>query len=100
MKQNDRAKGSELAVALMVERIKSTTTYAQIGARVGISADRARELVARGVRMVAHDNAECSLSKDDLETARLRKRLSPWDMGLLERKLFGAAETRWQIDEA
>ena len=87
-------------MALMVERIKSTETYAQIGARVGITADRARELVARGVRMVAHGNAECSLSKDDLKTARLRNRLPPWDIGLLERKLFGAAETRWQIDEA
>ena len=52
MKQNESAKG-ELAVALMVERIKSTTTYAQMGARVSITADRARELVARGVRMVA-----------------------------------------------
>ena len=97
MKQS--AKG-ELAVALMVERIKSTTTYAQMGARVSITADRARELVARGVRMVAHGNAECSLSMDDLKTARLRTRLPPWDIGLLERKLFGAAETRWQIDEA
>ena len=100
MKQSDRAKGSELAVALMVERIKSTKTYAQMGARVGITADRARELVARGVRMVAYGNAECSLSMDDLKTARLRTRLPPWDIGLLERKLFGAAETRWQIDEA
>ncbi len=100
MKQNDRAKGSERAVALMVERIKSTETYAQMGARVGITEDRARELVARGVRMVAHGNAECSLSMDDLKTARLRTRLPPWDIGLLERKLFGAAETRWQIDEA
>ena len=100
MKQSDRAKGSELAVALMVERIKSTKTYAQIGARVGITANRARELVERGIRMVAHGNAECSLSMDDLKTARLRNRLPPWDIGLLERKLFGAAETRWQIDEA
>ena len=100
MKQSDRAKGSELAVALMVERIKSTKTYAQMGARVGITADRARELVERGVRMVAHGNAECSLSKDDLKTARLRTRLQPWDIGLLERKLFGSAETRWHIDEA
>jgi hypothetical protein len=99
MKQSGRAKGSELAVALMVERIKSTKTYAQIGARVGITADRARELVERGVRMVALGNAECSLSKDDLLTARLRKRLPPWDIGLLERKLFGSAETRWHIDE-
>jgi hypothetical protein len=40
------------------------------------------------------------LSKDDLKTARLRNRLPPWDIGLLERKLFGTAETRWQIDEA
>ncbi len=87
-------------MALMVERIKSTATYAQIGARVGITADRARELVARGVRMVAHGNAECSLSADDLKTARLRTRLPPWDIGLLERKLLGAAETRWHIDEA
>ena len=63
-KQSDRAKGSELAVALMVERIKSTETYAQMGARVGITEDRARELVVRGVRMVAHGNAECSLSMD------------------------------------
>ena len=97
MKQNDRAKGSELAVALMVERIKSTETYAQMGARVGITEDRARELVVRGVRMVAHGNAECSLSMDDLKTARLRTRLPPWDIGLLERKLFGSAETRWQM---
>ena len=58
-------------MALMVERIKSTTTYAQMGARVSITADRARELVARGVRMVAYGNAECSLSMDDLKTARL-----------------------------
>ena len=87
-------------MALMVERIKSTKTYAQIGARVGITANRAHELVERGIRMVAHGNAECSLSKDDLKTARLRNRLQPWDIGLLERKLFGAAETRWQIDEA
>ena len=87
-------------MGLMVERIKSTKTYAQIGVRVGITADRARELVARGVRMVAHGNAECSLSKDDLKTARLRNRLPPWDIGLLERKLFGSAKTRWQIDEA
>ena len=100
MKQSGRAKGSELAVGLMVERIKSTTTYAQMGVRLGITADRARELVARGVRMVAHGNAECSLSMDDLKTARLRTRLPPWDIGLLERKLFGSAETRWQIDEA
>ena len=100
MKQSARTKGSELAVALMVDRIKSTTTYAQMGARVGITGDRARDLVARGVRKVAHGNAECNLSKDDLETARLRNRLSPWDIGLLERKLFGSAETRWQIDEA
>jgi hypothetical protein len=100
MKQNDRAKGSELAVALMVERIKSTETYAQMGARVGITEDRARELVVRGVRMVAHGNAECSLSIHDLKTARLRTRLPPWDIGLLERKLFGSAETRWQKDEA
>ncbi len=100
MKQSDRAIGSELAVALMVERIKSTETYAQMGARVSITADRARELVARGVRMVAHGNAECSLSKDDLKTARLRNRLPPWDIGLLECKLFGSAETRWQNDEA
>ena len=50
MKQSDRAKGSERAVALMVERIKSTETYAQMGVRLGITADRARELVARGVR--------------------------------------------------
>ena len=99
MKQSGRAKGSELAVALMVERIKSTKTYAQMGARVGITADRARELVARGVRKVAYGNAECSLSMDDLKTARLRTRLPPWDIGLLERKLFGSAETRWQIDE-
>ena len=91
---------TRLGVPLMVERIKSTMTYAQIGARVGITADRTRELVARGVRMVAHGNAECSLSKHDLETARLRNRLPPWDIGLLERKLFGAAETRWHIDEA
>jgi hypothetical protein len=34
------------------------------------------------------------LSKDDLKTTQLRNRLSPWDIGLLERKLFGAAETR------
>jgi hypothetical protein len=54
-------------VALMVERIKSTKTYAQIGARVGITANRAHELVERGIRMVAHGNAECSLSKDDLK---------------------------------
>ena len=54
----------------------------------------------RGIRMVAHGNAECSLSKDDLKTARLRNRLPPWDIGLLDRKLFGSAETRWQIDEA
>jgi hypothetical protein len=94
MKQNDRAKGSERAVALMVERIKSTETYAQM-ARVGITEDRARELVARGVRKVAYGNAECSLSMDDLKTARLRTRLPPWDIGLLERKLFGSAETRW-----
>ncbi len=94
MKQSDRAKGSELAVALMIERIKSTKTYAQIGARVGLTANRARELVERGIRMVTHGNAECSLSKDDLKTARLRNRLQPWDIGLLERKLFGAAETR------
>ena len=87
-------------MALMVERIKSTKTYAQIGARVGITANRAHELVERGIRMVAHGNAECSLSKDDLKTARLRNHLPPWDIGLLERKLFGAAETRWQIDEA
>ena len=100
MKQSDRAKGRELAVALMVERIKSTKTYAQIGARVGLTANRAHELVERGVRMVAHGNAECSLSKDDLKKARLRNRLQPWDIGLLERKLFGAAETRWQIDDA
>ena len=100
MKQSGRAKGSELAVALMVERIKSTTTYAQMGVRVNITADRARELVARGVRMVAHGNAECSLSKEDLKIARLRNRMSPGDIGLLERKLFGSAETRWQIDEA
>jgi hypothetical protein len=92
MKQRDRAKGNELAVALMVERIKSTATC------VGITPDRARELVARGVRMVGHGNAECNLSKDDLKTARLRNRLPPWDIGLLERKLFGTAETRWQID--
>jgi hypothetical protein len=39
------------------------------------------------------------LSKDDLKTARLRNRLSRWDIGLLERKLFGSAETGWQIDE-
>ena len=32
---------------------------------------------------------------DDLKTARLRNRLPPWDIGLLERKLFGSAETRW-----
>jgi hypothetical protein len=100
MKQSDRAKGSERAVALMVERIKSTTSYAQMGARAGITAERARELVARGVRKVAYGNAECNLSKDDLKTARLRNRLSPWDIGLLEHKLFGAAETRWQIDDA
>jgi hypothetical protein len=100
MKQSGRAKGSELAVALLVERIKSTETYAQMGARVGITEDRARELVARGVRKVAYGNAECSLSMDDLKTARLRNRLPPWDIGLLERKLFGSAETRWQIDEA
>ena len=87
-------------MALMVERIKSTETYAQMGARLGITEDRARELVARGVRMVAHGNVECSLSKDDLETARLRNRLPPWDIGLLECKLFGSAETRWHIDEA
>ena len=86
-------------MALIVERIKSTTTYAQIGARVSITAGRARDLVARGVRMVAHGNAEFSLSKHDLETARLRNRLPPWDIGLLERKLFGAVETRWHIDE-
>ena len=49
--------------------------------------------------MVAHGNAECSLSMDDLKTARLRTRLPPWDIGLLERKLFGSAETRWHIDE-
>jgi hypothetical protein len=84
----------------MVERIKSTTSYAQMGARAGITAERARELVARGVRKVAFGNAECNLSKDDLKTARLRNRLSLWDIGLLERKLFGSAETRWQIDEA
>jgi hypothetical protein len=47
MKQSDRAKRSELAVALMVERIKSTTSYAQMGARAGITAERAR---ARGSR--------------------------------------------------
>ena len=81
-------------MALMVERIKSTETYAQM-ARVGITEDRARELVARGVRKVAYGNAECSLSMDDLKTARLRTRLPPWDIGLLERKLFGSAETRW-----
>jgi hypothetical protein len=68
----------------MVERIKSTMTYAEIGARVSITADRARELVERGVRNIAHGNAECNLSKDDLETARLRNRLPPWDIGLLE----------------
>ena len=56
--------------------------------------------MVRGVRMVAHGNAECSLSIHDLKTARLRTRLPPWDIGLLERKLFGSAETRWQIDEA
>ena len=100
MKQSGRAKGSELAVGLMVERIKSTETYAQMGARVGITEDQTRALVARGVRMVAHGNAECSLSMDDLKTARLRTRLPPWDIGLLERKLFGSAETRWHIDEA
>jgi hypothetical protein len=50
--------------------------------------------------MVGHGNAECNLSKDDLKTARLRNRLPPWDIGLLERKLFGTAETRWQIDLA
>jgi hypothetical protein len=100
MKQSDRAKRSERAVALMVERIKSITTYAQMGARVGITAERARELVARGVRKVAYGNAVCNLSKDDLKTARLRNRLPPWDIGQLERKLFGTAETRWQIDEA
>jgi hypothetical protein len=58
MKQSDRAKRSEQAVALMVERIKSTATYAQMGARAGITAERARELVARGVRKVAFGNAE------------------------------------------
>ena len=87
-------------MALMVERIKSITTYAQMGARVGITAERARELVARGVRKVAYGNAVCNLSKDDLKTARLRNRLPPWDIGQLERKLFGTAETRWQINEA
>ena len=75
MKQSDRAKRSERAVALMVERIKSTTSYAQMGARAGITAERARSLVARGVRKVAYGNAECNLSKDDLKTARLRNRL-------------------------
>ena len=94
-----QGEGSERAVALMVERITSTETYAQMGARVGITEDRARELVVRGVRMVAHGNAECSLSMDDLKTARLRTRLPPWDIGLLERKLFGSAETRWQIEQ-
>jgi hypothetical protein len=48
-------------VALMVERVKSTTSYAQMGARAGITAERARELVARGVRKVAYGNAECNL---------------------------------------
>ena len=43
---------------------------------------------------------KCNLSMDDLKTARLRTRLPPWDIGLLERKLFGSAETRWQVDEA
>jgi hypothetical protein len=100
MKQSDTAKRSERTVALMVERIKSTTSYAQMGARTGITAERARELVARGVRKVVYGNAECNLSKDDLKTARLRKRLPPSDIGLLECKLFGSAETRWQIDEA
>jgi hypothetical protein len=70
-----------------------------MGERAGITAERARKLVARGVRKVAYGNAECNLSEDDLKTARLRNRLPPWDIGLLECKLFGSAETRWQIDE-
>ena len=75
------------------------------GGRLGVvrrgpkaSALGAPRSAERGAR--APGNAECSLSKDDLKTARLRNRLSPWDIALLERKLFGSAETRWQIDEA
>ena len=53
-----------------------------------------------GVRMVAYGNAEYSLSKDDLETARLRNRLSPWDIGLLrgsgEQPEAGQLMIHWQ----
>jgi hypothetical protein len=79
----------------MVERIKSTTHT-----RRWERAQALRQSRRASFRNVAYGNAECNLSKDDLKTARLRNRLPPWDIGLLERKLFGTAETRWQIDEA
>ena len=54
--------------------------------------------------MVAYGNAEYSLSKDDLETARLRNRLSPWDIGLLrgsgEQPEAGQLMIHWQCDRA
>jgi hypothetical protein len=77
MKQNDRAKGSERAVALMVERIKSTTTSSLIHCELSCIYVENTNLITEGLDSLVEVSEICRdgvgsalLSSVDFEDAR------------------------------